>query len=583
MENKYHSGAKTKAKPLIIHLQGDLTDINIKYVQERLTAPLELSSIAESSHVLIKSFEDSFHVDFKFSQQKNTLVLKKNTNNLFNILEHASSLINKKNKIPKLIIRREHRIDKIFNSKIKKVQKWQKRKSDLINLSTIATTIQNFPFNLLSLDAFDHYLSSHVIIHSKGNSFAEGYNYNKNYGFKKKTIETKDFIDIFKVIKKSKNKSFTNLKLKKLNLELVGSFLGKEIELPKHNIIIIISRNDFLSPTKDEIAFFNSFTKLMPKFLNHLIESEHLNKEMLFISELLNHLPVPIRVIDSKGKLQFSNFNEKDESFSMILETTTQLDNNTIELFKIKDEEITSTDLFHHQRLMLLGELLNTLRHELSNPLFGLNLATNLLSRDNLCEDSLEMLDEVTNSISRCQLIMEDFSNLYQTKPISKRTSIKKLINETLTLTKSETRGLNKYIEYQSIEDEDKIFLNINPTWLVQILFNLIINSVQALKNSDISNIETFFKITVRKNQNRLFIDVTDNGPGLLNIETSKIFSPFETTKKQGTGLGLSISKNLAKKMNGNLSFSENYDKNNARINGVTFTIELPYEKNSYN
>jgi two-component system sensor histidine kinase HydH len=49
------------------------------------------------------------------------------------------------------------------------------------------------------------------------------------------------------------------------------------------------------------------------------------------------------------------------------------------------------------------------------------------------------------------------------------------------------------------------------------------------------------------------------------------LFKPFYTTKNNGTGLGLPISKNLAQKMNGDLSA-----KLNKPNPGITFTLKLP-------
>ena len=176
------------------------------------------------------------------------------------------------------------------------------KKDELLELSFSTTTLHSLPQKLLELSQFNNYLSAHIIIHSKGNLTATTFDFNKSYGFKKRRINAKDFNTIFNLIKKSKNKSFNSLLLKDLDLELIGSFLGKELELSKFNIIVIISRNDFLMPNKEEIQYFNSFSKMLPKFLTHLLDSEKKNSETIYLLDSLNSINLPVRIIENDGK-----------------------------------------------------------------------------------------------------------------------------------------------------------------------------------------------------------------------------------------------------------------------------------------
>ncbi len=103
----------------------------------------------------------------------------------------------------------------------------------------------------------------------------------------------------------------------------------------------------------------------------------------------------------------------------------------------------------------------------------------------------------------------------------------------------------------------------------MQILFNLIVNSAQALNESKVAVPE--IKLVVDKVDNNLFLHVIDNGPGISSEQAEKIFNPFFTTKEKGTGLGLAICHTLAKKLEGELT----YENNN---NGAHFKLRLPYE-----
>ena len=116
---------------------------------------------------------------------------------------------------------------------------------------------------------------------------------------------------------------------------------------------------------------------------------------------------------------------------------------------------------------------------------------------------------------------------------------------------------------------ELKIFTN--PTWLSQIIFNLIINAAQAIKECGIQRGKSIIKIYITKTNDGLSIAVIDNGPGIDKNLIQSIFKPFFTTKDSGTGLGLSICQNLAHQMGTKIEF-----KNNSPLLGATFWINLP-------
>jgi signal transduction histidine kinase len=215
----------------------------------------------------------------------------------------------------------------------------------------------------------------------------------------------------------------------------------------------------------------------------------------------------------------------------------------------------------------MLGELLNTLQHELSNPLFGLKLANDLVKMAPPVNDSeaLSFLLEIDRYVDRSQKILENFRSLFKEVGDSYPTNISEIINEAITLAKSETREIKKTVEL-----DENIVIDINPTWLTQIVFNLIINSAQALKENN--NGSAQITISLIAEGNRAKIQVCDNGPGIDPSKLEQIFTPFYTTKAQGTGLGLSICQNLANKLGAHF-----YCDNNTTSPGVTFTLELNY------
>ena len=61
--------------------------------------------------------------------------------------------------------------------------------------------------------------------------------------------------------------------------------------------------------------------------------------------------------------------------------------------------------------------------------------------------------------------------------------------------------------------------------------------------------------VRTRKTEDKILVEIEDNGPGVPDEIKEKLMLPFFTTKKgtDGTGLGLSISQDIIKSHNGTL------------------------------
>jgi C4-dicarboxylate-specific signal transduction histidine kinase len=180
--------------------------------------------------------------------------------------------------------------------------------------------------------------------------------------------------------------------------------------------------------------------------------------------------------------------------------------------------------------------------------------------------DNKEIMAEIEKNVNRCQVIIENFSNLYQVNTDTKSMQLKKMIDESLVLAKSESREVRKSIKYEN--DTESLLLNVPLIFVVQILFNLTVNSSQAMRQASKSGELNF---TISKNDSQVMIDIQDTGPGIPDDKVSQLFKPFFTTKSQGTGLGLVLSRNLAVKMGGNLEYLGN---NSGQ--GTHFRLTLP-------
>lgn len=85
-----------------------------------------------------------------------------------------------------------------------------------------------------------------------------------------------------------------------------------------------------------------------------------------------------------------------------------------------------------------------------------------------------------------------------------------------------------------------------------QVFINVLTNAIYAVKNQE----EKMIQVHVYERNNRLWIDIIDNGKGIPEEIKPKIFIPFYTTREDGAGIGLPLSKNIVEMHNGYLTFN---------------------------
>jgi signal transduction histidine kinase len=103
---------------------------------------------------------------------------------------------------------------------------------------------------------------------------------------------------------------------------------------------------------------------------------------------------------------------------------------------------------------------------------------------------------------------------------------------------------------------------------LQQVLMNLIVNSIDAMKEVDGAR-ELAVK-SQRTEKEEVLVSVSDSGMGLPVQQADQIFKAFFTTKPHGTGMGLSISRSIIESHGGRLWAASNSPR------GASFCFSLP-------
>jgi signal transduction histidine kinase len=428
-------------------------------------------------------------------------------------------------------------------------------------------SIAEFPFKFLSIPSFKEYQSCHILLQKRGSTTVEHFFIRDLLPLKSFDIEANSFNKFFNLIKKSKNKYFHQNLIPELDIKLVGSFLANATSLRTHNFIFIISRNDFLQPSISEIKVFDDFFNALPQFMERALRLSGEEEKRSHYLNAVRLMPLSFEIKNSYGQIIFKNHSRENNS---VLKSSLDLGGGFSVSYYQAINDQTSSELFHHQRVSLLGELLNTLRHELNNPLFGMKLTSDLLIHETEDEEQKSTLREISNNISRSQNIMENFSNLYSNTDTYQLCTLKKILDESLVLAKSEIRQV-KVSQYfkDDLFPEFQIFTN--QTSMVQIFFNLIVNSSQAMRQASVKTPSIIFNF--KHEASNLVIEIMDIGPGIKPEIQKTLFEPFFTTKPQGTGLGLSITMTLVKHLDGNITYQTN------DMGGALFRLIFPFDK----
>ncbi len=151
---------------------------------------------------------------------------------------------------------------------------------------------------------------------------------------------------------------------------------------------------------------------------------------------------------------------------------------------------------------------------------------------------------------------VNDFRSLTQTpEPKLQSVVVRELFDQITVLLKHEISSCEIKFIVNIIPENLKLI--IDPELIQQVLINLIKNAVQALEDRENKIIE----LIARRDNNKTFFIIKDNGPGIEEEAQTKIFIPFFTTKKSGSGIGLSLSRQIMRQHNASISVKSKVDE----------------------
>lgn len=222
-----------------------------------------------------------------------------------------------------------------------------------------------------------------------------------------------------------------------------------------------------------------------------------------------------------------------------------------------------------NEALAAVGSMAAVMAHEIRNPLGSIVMAAKSLGREDLSPADRKMVGAVLSEESqRLSRTLQDFLQYARPRePKRDLADFNKTVTEIIHALKSDA-GLVSQVELDISLDKNLSPFPHDSDQLRQVLWNLILNAIQAMDGKGLLKIRTEAKGA------QAFFCIIDSGPGLSAQAIEKIFDPFYTTKKKGTGLGLAIARRIIKAHQGDIT-AENDSKAGAR-----FSIVLPTSAN---
>ncbi|HYM94386.1 MAG TPA: ATP-binding protein [Chitinophagaceae bacterium] len=190
-----------------------------------------------------------------------------------------------------------------------------------------------------------------------------------------------------------------------------------------------------------------------------------------------------------------------------------------------------------------ISSLAETLKHRLQQSVDNLNNESG--SVDDL-ELGIETIKRRSDGLLK---FAETYRNLNKITTLNlKKVYVRDVFENLLQLMQPTLEQKN--IELETILKDTDISLEADTDLLEQVMINLMVNAIEAVKDKPNPRI---ILSSYNTNNHKTVIKITDNGNGMPAELLEKIFIPFFSTKKSGSGIGLSLCKQIMMLHKGNI------------------------------
>jgi signal transduction histidine kinase len=173
-------------------------------------------------------------------------------------------------------------------------------------------------------------------------------------------------------------------------------------------------------------------------------------------------------------------------------------------------------------------------------------------------------LHSILDQVGRLDALLRDLLAMtQQSPPKSIETDVGDLLNQVVE-THAEL-AVSKGVTLRAADEDPHLTACLDSGQIRRCLDNLILNGIQ---NTPAGGVIT---VSVTHSNDRLYLRVSDDGPGVPAEIRDRLFEPFVTGRPDGTGLGLAIVREIARAHGGDARLAT------GKV-GAVFEIELPWQ-----
>ena len=331
--------------------------------------------------------------------------------------------------------------------------------------------------------------------------------------------------------------------------------------------------------TVDGKGYITSFNTAAEKITGYLLEEVYgKNIETIFSDiDITSMHPETEDPAESERQRLETWFKSKDGkeyylgfSISQIKKSESEKLANIIFFQDLTTLKRMEKELRQADKLAAVGGFAASIAHEIRNPLASISGSIELLEKDlasELKDDNKKLMRIVIREVDRLNKLIGEFLNYARPSPPKKKdVNLNAIINETIEMiVNSEPKTNDITIK----TDEGNIpSIRADEGQLRQVIWNLTKNAADSI------NIKGQIIITTRKaiieKEEGVELIIRDNGCGITEEESLKIFNPFYTSKEKGSGLGLSVVHSIIEAHSGLLTLNSIPGK------GSTFSVIFP-------
>ncbi len=235
----------------------------------------------------------------------------------------------------------------------------------------------------------------------------------------------------------------------------------------------------------------------------------------------------------------------------------------------------TNAELVRMHKLESIGVLAGGIAHDFNNILSAIlgnaSLGRLLVEAGSSVEN---LLSGIQDAAQRASLLTQQLLTFSKGgTPVLKSSRVQDIVRESADFL---LHGTTCDCQFFLPDDLERVMAD--PGQLGQVVQNLVLNALQAMKNGGTlvirgSNRQLSDPVGLPIPAGRyVLLEFSDQGPGIDRQHLDKIFEPYFTTKQTGSGLGLSVVWSIIKNHGGWVAVESQRDK------GTTFFVYLPTE-----